>query len=125
MKAWYQCTNPIKAPMQDLKFLQNAIEYAQTDAVVSNAVLKNDVPVEEKREMGKALQAVEPNVKFSEDRVISNPVLLIGKTIRDFVSYKTKNFFVAFGLSSDFLRMDPSDWGKNEDYIDALEFCRD
>lgn len=145
VKAWFTCTNAIRAPNQDLNFLKDSSAYTSTDPKVAKAVLfkwKNhlwylapetvalaffdsDVSLEEKRNMVGRLQSTEPIIKLKDDRIISDPRLLLDKNLSDFVSYKTKNFFDAFGLASDFLHQDPSVWETNEDYQDALDVCRD
>lgn len=145
VKVWFACTNAIRAPNQDLNFLKDSIAYAETDPVVSEAILnkwKNhlwylapetvalaffdpDVSVEEKRNMVGRLQSAEPIIKLIDNRKILNPKLLQNNNLSDFVSYKTKNFFDAFGLISEFLELDPSLWETNGDYQDALDVCRD
>lgn len=145
VKAWFTCTKAILAPNQDINFLKDSIAYAKIDPAVSEAVLhkwKNhlwylapetvalaffdsDVSLEEKRNMVRHLQSPEPIVKLQDDRKISDPKLLQRNNLSDFVSYKTKNFFDAFGLTTEFLKHDPSIWETNEDYLDALDVCRE
>lgn len=146
IKVWYGSTTAIQAPNQDLNFIKDAIAFAETDQTASEVALskfKNhlwyltpettalaffdpDVPLEEKRKMVERLQSAEPIVKLAEYRkFLKNPRLLLHNTLSDFVSYKTKHFFVSFGLSSDFFEFDPSTWTTNVDYLDALECCRE
>lgn len=144
VKVWYGCPNAITAPNQDLQFVKDSIAYAETDAAVSNIVLskiKNhlwylapenvalaffdpSVSDEAKRKMIKCLQSSEPNVNLLENRRIANVEVLRSSSLSDLVSYKTKYFFTAFGLSACFLEKDPSLWEEDDDYEDALEFCR-
>lgn len=136
--------NAIRAPNQDIHLLKDSIAYAEIDRDVSEAVLKkwknhlwylalesmalaffdSDVSLEEKRKMVRHLQSTEPVVNLENDRKFSDPKLLLCNNLSDFVSYKTKHFFGAFGLSTEFLKHDPSIWEVNEDYQDALDVCR-
>lgn len=145
VKAWFTCTNAIRAPNQDIHFLKDSITYAETDPDVSEAVLRkwkshlwylapetmalaffdSDVSHEEKRNMVRRLQSTEPIVKLDDDRKFSDPKLLLYNNLSDFVSYKTKHFFDAFRLTTEFLKHNPSIWETKEDYQDALDVCRD
>lgn len=144
VKVWYGCPNAIEAPNQDFNFLEDLLTYATTDKELSNAVLNKfkthlwylsqetialaffdaSVSLEEKRNMLRNLGRQKPNIELVNGRTFSNPSLLMERTLSDFVSHKTKNFFVGFGLSSNFLSLDPLMWEENDEYKAAFEFCR-
>lgn len=126
-KAWFTCTNALRAPNQDLNFLKDSITYAKwknhlwylAAETVALFFFDSDVSLEEKQNMVGRLQSTEPITKLKDDRKISEPKLLLNNILSDFVSYKTKNFFDAFGLTSEFLQQDPSVWETNG-YIKML-----
>lgn len=144
IKYWYSCTNPIKAPNQDLNFICEAFEYEETDKIISGAIiekLKNhlwyltpgpaglgffdsNVSLEVKRKMVNRLNAMNPAVVFSNYRKHSDPKELVKCDLSDFISHKTKVFFSNFNISTDFFDIDPSDWENDDDYQSAFEFCQ-
>lgn len=113
IKAWYGCTNAIKAPMQDMNLLREAYEFAEIDRPVSQGIigkLQNhlwyltsqtvalaffdaDVSIEIKTKMVNQLKAKEPIVKLVDNRKHLNPQELLKLDLSDFVSHKTKYFF--------------------------------
>lgn len=118
IKAWYGCTNAIKAPNQDLNFLREAFEYAQINVNVSNAVVEkmknhlwyltplkvgmglfdSNVSLEVKRKMINRLKAKDPIVTFSEYRKYSNAKQLLNYDLSDSVSHQTILLFSYFQL---------------------------
>lgn len=144
VKAWFGCTNAISAPNQDYNFIKDAVAYAQTDAKVSEAVLKKmsnhcwylseeaialaffdpEVPREEKVKMAHRLQFTEPVIKLCNDRQLTTLNVVMNHNLSDFVSSNTEMFFARFGISFDFLHSDPSTWELNEDYQTGIEICR-
>lgn len=145
IKAWFGCTNAIEAPNQDYNFVKDAVAYAQTDSSVSTEILRkfkkhlwyltpetmalaffdSNVSLEKKRQMVESLQYREPVVKLENDRKLSEPEILVEHNLSDLISHKTKNFFTAFGLSSEFLEFDPSEWESHDDFQEARTFCHD
>lgn len=145
VKPWYQCTNAISAPLQDLNFIKNAINYASTDSAISTEILRkmtnhmwylseeavalaffdSDVSFEEKRKMVDKLQADKPNVSLKDGRTHSNLMEFKNYCLSDFVSKNTINFFNRFGLSTDFLQLDPPTWETSYEYEEGWSFCSD
>lgn len=143
VKAWFGCTNAIKAPNQDLSFIREAFEFEAIDKVASQAVIEKmqnhlwyltpetvglaffdpNVEIEVKRKMLSRLKSKDPNVNFSKYREFSNLKELVKCDLADFVSYRTKFFFSSFDLNIDFLELDPSVWKDNDEYETASDFC--
>lgn len=144
IKAWYGCTDAIKSPNQDLNFIRQAFQYKEIDKVVSDSVINkmknhlwylseelvalaffdSNISIDIKRKMVIQLQARDPSVSIVEYRKHTNPEQLLQCDLSDFVSHKTKCFFVKFDLCADFFDHDPSEWKDNEDYLTASDFCR-
>lgn len=144
IRAWIGCTNPINAPNQDFNFIRDSIEYAQIDAPVSAAILKkmnnhmwylsaepmalaffdSNVSLEQKRKMVERLAYDEPIIKVDQNRAVSKPQTFANHSLSDFISNKTNNFFVRFGLSPEFLEFDPSTWETNESFKEGRVFCK-
>lgn len=145
IRAWFGCTDAIEAPNQDYNFVRDAVAYVEIDSSVSTIILKKignhlwylsqetmalaffdpNVSLGQKREMIERLQFRDPIVKLLNGRKLTNPEILSEHNISDFVSHKTKNFFTSFGLSSDFLELDPSEWESNDEFLVARASCRD
>lgn len=145
IKPWFECTNAIKAPLQDLNFIKDSIKYADTDSAISKVILKKmsnhlwylaedcvalaffdaNVSSDEKRKMVKNLSSKEPVVKLKHGRTYSKMLDFQNYNIYDFVSQKTMTFFEKFGLSTDFLKQDPSTWDTSFAFDEGWTFCRD
>lgn len=130
IQQWFECTNALKAPNQDLNFLRKAVEYKNIDKVVSEAVCNkmqnhlwylmpetvaldffdSNVSIETKKKMVNRLKARDPIFSFVEYRKTTNVELLLQHDLSDFVSHKTKIFFTNFDICTDFFDHD------NEDY---------
>lgn len=145
LKVWFGSTSAISAPLQDLNFIKDMIQYSETDSEISAAIMKkmcnhlwynagftvalaffdSKVSYEEKRKMVKNLRSKEPVVKLVNGRKHSNLMDFQNYTLSDFVSDKTKGFFNQFGLSLDFLKLDPSTWETTFDFEEGWSFCQD
>lgn len=143
VKSWYGCTNAVSAPLQDLNFIKNAIEYS--DSAISAAILNkmknhvwylseeavalaffdHEVSFEEKRKMVEKLQSKKPVVNLKDNRSYSNLSEFKNYSLSDFVSEKTLIFFNQFGLSTAFLQFDVSNWESSFEFEEAWTFCRD
>lgn len=84
IKPWFECTNAINAPWQDLIFIKNSIKYADADSIISTTVLNkmsnhlwylskeaaalaffdSRVSFKDKRKMVEKLKSKAPNVKL-------------------------------------------------------------
>lgn len=145
IKAWFDSTNAVASPRQDLDFAKNSIEYAQIDAELSNGVLQKisthmwyltpetvalaffdpNVTVDEKKKMIQRLDSKEPVVKLLKGRTVKDPEELSLRNLSDFVSIETKLFFDRFHISREFLKLDPSTWDLNVEYQNGARICRD
>lgn len=144
VKAWFTSSLSIEAPDNDIQFIKNAIAYSKIDSTISNIILKkisnhlwylatetvafsffdNKVPISQKRKMVSALKKQEEPVKRFIATSLEIEKTFISKNVCDFVSSDTKNFFKRFGISTEFLHMDPSAWPRMDSYNDAVNICR-
>lgn len=124
IKPWFGCTNAIKSANQDLNFVRDAIKFAETDQVVSRAVIEKfqnhfwyltpqtvgmaffdeDVSIEIKRKMVNRLKATDPIVNFHDYRKHANLKELLNFDLSDFVSHKTNFLFTSFDIETDFFK---------------------
>lgn len=145
IQVWYGCPNAISAPNQDLNFIKNSITYAQTDQAISQILLQKignhmwylaeelvglaffdpTVSIAEKKKMAHCLKSTNAVVKVIGGRKVLNPENLLQYDLSDFVSIKTKNFFTRFGISTDFLKIDPENWELQESYLRGSIICHD
>lgn len=145
IRVWFGCTNAIAAPLQDLNFIKDTIAYAKTDSKVSEAVIKkmsnhlwyisektvalaffdSKVSFDEKRRMVQRLKSKEPVVNIRNNRNNINLLEFQKYNISDFVSERTKPFFDYFGLSTSFLKDDPSTWETNFEFEEGWSVCKD
>lgn len=141
VKAWFQTTSAPRAPRVDLNFIKDTIDYH--DAEISEIVLSkmcnhlwylsdeaagfaffdNEVPLDEKRRMVDALNKQRTHKKVLKCTENQLKTTYKDKQISDFVSSNTLKFFDRFGMSTGFLKVDPSQWGSNEEYMKSLEVC--
>jgi hypothetical protein len=85
-----------------------------SEVLVGFSFFDNEVTVEEKRLMVKALNESEGS-EVPPNRIIPLPEpALTG--LHDLVTKSTVRFFKILGLSEDFLQCDPSQWELNETY---------
>lgn len=144
VQAWFKCTNAVSAPLHDLKFIQDVINYSKMDSAVSTVVLKkishhlwyiseeavalaffdSKISLEEKRRMIKNLNCKQPRVEMIDGRHHLNVMDFSKYNLSDFVSEKTKDFFSSFGLPSAFLESDPTAWESSFDYQECWTFCQ-
>lgn len=144
VRAWFGCTNAIASPNQDINFMKDCIRYAQIDAPLSAKIVEkmgthlwylsheavalaffdSSVPLEEKRAMIGRLTSETPAVMLIDGRKLLHPENISQYNLSDFVSIKTKMFFVRFDISAGFLDSDPSTWASNAEFQKGLEFCR-
>ncbi|XP_053967780.1 uncharacterized protein LOC128869270 isoform X1 [Anastrepha ludens] len=142
---WFRCVDPIAAPQNDLKLIQDVIVYF--DKNVSNAWLhkiKNhlcylseeadglsffDGPIHShsKRKMVEAITSDNQKEDAIPKRVVAtmSEITLYGsKNINDFISSRTKTFFTRLGIETSFLESDPSTWQESEGYIAGKRICQ-
>lgn len=108
IKPWFECTNAVKAPLQDLEFVKDAIKYEKINSTISKAVLQkinnhlwylseetialaffdSNVSFQEKRNMVEKLKSPEPVLKLINGRNCSNLLQFPNLNLSDF-RYKT------------------------------------
>lgn len=144
VKVWFTCPLASEAPNNDLSFLKKLVDYESIDAKISEVALKK---------FSKHLWYLNPEtaaMAFFDERIslnIKNQMVIMlksvdkrsenlkrfeTKNIRDvynwnmasFVSSKSLQFFERFGINTDFLNLNPSEWCQNEDYQMGLRLVR-
>lgn len=145
IKVWFNSPSSIKAPLQDLNFIKNLLNYTTIDKDISHNATKkfcghlwylsaelcafaffdDAVPLETKRKMIHALNNDECSSELSTNaqRLIitaKNVNELLDKEIDDFICVNTKKLFKRFAINTIFLNEDPLKWANNEDYNKAL-----
>lgn len=142
-KAWFQCTSSIGAPLHDLTFIQDSIQYASIDKTSSEVVLKKisnqlwyisdetigfaffdpKVTNEMKKNMVTALKGKRKSIKRFEmkDKDMKK---FKHKVLSDFVSANTLKFFERLKICTDFLNVDPSQWNQRPDWRKGYETCK-
>ncbi|XP_057336674.1 uncharacterized protein LOC130675159 [Microplitis mediator] len=145
IKGWFSCPSAIKAPNQDLNFLQDLIKFKNIDVKISDVTAKkfanhlwylseeiaslaffdNSVPQEVKSKMVEAIKTKESQTdkkRIDVDR--GNLDLLCIKNISDFITKKSMTLFEQFELSSDFLNSPPSQWLSDQNYLTCLSLLQ-
>lgn len=138
VKAWFKCPIGAKAPNQELHFVKGIIAYREIDIKLSEAMLNKicnhfwylteealgfaffdeTIYLETKRKMVRSLysEGITKNCK----RIVASPSRILSsygsKTLDEFVTKNTTNFFHRFSISTDFLFCDPSQQPTREDY---------
>lgn len=145
VKIWFQSTKPIQAPRLDLSFIKDLKAYASVDPDSSSAALikfrtqswylseelvtlslfDTCVTDDEKRQIVERLNAQsEPNEESQMFRLII-PQLRMESisewSLNDFITENSINMFTRYGISTEFLNLDPSEWHTNEKYKTAQE----
>lgn len=95
-----------------------------SEETIALAFFDQKVSSEEKRKMVDNLNLDEPHLKLRSGRKVENQQNLLHSSLSDFVSKRTKGFFSRFGLSTEYLSLDPSEWEKDEKFQDNSSFCR-
>lgn len=118
IEAGYMATNSVSAPNTDLSFMKSINNYSQIDATVSQKVLNkmnnhlwylSDVAIglaffdhiltnNEKKKMVERLESTNATVKLINNRKMQTPTNIINRNLSDFVSIKSKQFFVRFDM---------------------------
>lgn len=142
LKAWFKCTNPISAPLQDLTFIKECSTYQ--NQMISSEILRKmqqhlwylseenvalafydyKVPIEVKRKMVNNLLLEHPIVKLENNRKIKQITSLLNSDLSEFVSKNTIEFFKKNNLSLEFLKMDLELWETNEEFQVQRKICK-
>lgn len=107
-----------------LKKIAPHLWYLSDEAVGFSFFDTSSVAIDIKRQMVDALQITAENKKRVEEDVESIKKNYKSKELNNFVTANTKNFFDRFGITTDFLNVDPSTWAEREDYNEGLDVCR-
>ena len=136
---WFKTPLPLIAPRTDLKLLQNL---AAEDSASSKAALnklKNHLWYLSEELVALAFfdSEVDPSIKKqmlanleregSEERclrVIVKEDEIKNKTLPDFVTKKTMDFFSILGIGTSFLSINPEDWHDNKEFLDTQELLK-
>lgn len=152
VKMWFQAPNAIKAPNEDLKFIQNIIKYKNIDIGISEKVLgkflkhlwylnpeqvcfclfDNNVSHETKGKMAKKILSYknldkdEGSARTIRVEVPANEAenFFQEVSLEKFVSAQSLALFKRFKIKCDFLTEDPKNWPNNEDYLKLQSFIR-
>ncbi|KAK3921457.1 Receptor-like protein 1, partial [Frankliniella fusca] len=139
LKPWFTATIAAIAPRTDLQLATDIINYTRSPAVadIAGAALKNhlwylhgvtvglaffdeEIPLNEKRDMVARLSCAPPQKVSPWRRYVLAPKssfsFLKSKSISDFVSTTTLNFFDVMKLDKSFLNEDPEKWPENPKY---------
>lgn len=143
IEAWFKCTDGISAPNQDLHFLKSSIAYSgineRISAIVSKRFSKHLWYLTEETV---ALAFFDPSVSNEEKKKMvenlsrpADPTILTEipedalpdfeqKSLSDFVTEKTLQFFNRFCISLDFVDENPSEWASLESYLEGSMISR-
>lgn len=135
VKAWFSCTDAIRAPNHDLNFMKDIYEYRKIDQEMSNLAVKKfsnhlwylsdetialalfdtQVSSDEKRKMARELLKYDcetdeekpPNTKRYQ--LLPNQISSFCEmSLHNFITPNTAAFFDRFNISKSFLTIDPS-----------------
>ncbi|XP_057336568.1 uncharacterized protein LOC130675093 [Microplitis mediator] len=143
--SWYSYPNPLKAPYQDLQFLQQLVKFKSINPKVSQVATKkftghlwylseelaslsffdDSISLETKLKMVQAIKNKESladnkRIKISEKDLD----LICDREMSDFITKKSTTLFQQFELPMDFLDLTPSEWQNDPNYIHCLEILR-
>lgn len=146
VKLWFNCTNPSKAPLQDLSFIKEIHEYRNFNKQISEIAIKkfckhlwylseecialtlfdDDVSYAMKQNIVEKIKNIDNCDKETENlkrvHVRSSEINeFIRKELHDFVTANTIDFFGRFGISPQFLQVDPLYWRDTETYQKAKD----
>lgn len=140
VRYWFQTPSATTAPRNDLALLCSLSSYPQkavgdaamtafgrhlwylSELLVGLSFFDDDVSVEEKRMMVRALRDKEGSQE-SPKRIpsFSEPST---KGLHDFITKSTLRLFRILELPDEFLQADPSEWPSHEDYLRSQAICR-
>uniref|UniRef100_A0A0K8VFP7 Uncharacterized protein n=1 Tax=Bactrocera latifrons TaxID=174628 RepID=A0A0K8VFP7_BACLA len=147
VEAWFCAPSAAKAPYLHFSVLSTLYKYQNIDSDISRVALQkiknhlwylspepialpffdSNLSSESKRKMVSALyreaDISEENTKKINVQINQIPEIM-NNGIKQFVSNKTRKFFTRFDISDEFLNIDPSQWHKNEDFINALNLVK-
>lgn len=142
VKYWYLSPSSISAPRNDLNLVKDILLYRKVNENIANSALSSfknhlwyineklialaffdpDVDFASKRKMQKNLSRPGSKVPLNRISVVMDKML--GKNVEDFVSSSTITFFKMLNLRSNFLKIDPSLWIDDPEYMEAQEIVQ-
>lgn len=138
IEAWYTSPLSAEAPYNYLKLVKKFEEYKVIDSELSSIAIKKiknhrwylvpecaalsffdeNIPTQTKKKMVEALSKENIFEKKIEKKFPPEKVnCLISENIDFFINSDLKHFFERFKLKTDFLKLDPSHWHENDEYI--------
>jgi hypothetical protein len=142
VRAWFQAPQAAAAPANDLELLKKMVSYADkqisdaavtaycrhlwylSESLVALSFFDPDVCLSIKRDMVKALNVEGSEKPLKRIAVDGSAATFSCKTLADFVTRKSRDFFDRLSIGSDFLEVDPCEWETRADYQAAAEFVR-
>lgn len=130
VKVWFTCHLATEAPGNDLSFVKELIYYESTDSKISQVALTKfskhlwylnpetaamaffyeKISLNIKKEMVIMLKSVDNASEKFKRFENKNKKDLYNSNIATFISSRSLEFFKRFGVSTDFLSLDPSEW---------------
>lgn len=149
-KAWFSATNAIEAPLNDINFLKKLVAYKIDDKLVAEIAIKKfinhlwylgeecaalsifdeRIHDEERKNIAQRLLL---NDEIPEEDESKNKLLLRFDDLEYFLSKdlpaqlitnKSNKILCRFGISQDFLHLDPVHWKHQETYIKGREIMK-
>lgn len=136
IEAWFTAPLTTRAPNHDLQFLRKLHEFKNIDPIISKATVgkminhlyfltpeccglsfyDETIDDEIKKKMVAALSR-EPLAECGKKFILKDIEEIKGKDISDFICKDTNKFFQRFGLSTNFLKLEPSKWLEDADFM--------
>jgi len=134
IKFWFQTTSAVSAPRIDLLFLKEIDKYSNDNKDISNVALNkflkhlwylsehniifalfdDGVSNETKRNMIQAMR--NPGVDYPLKKINVSTNLIRSKTLEDFVTANSRQFFTITGFPCNFLVKDVGQWSEDDEY---------
>ena len=95
-----------------------------SEELISLSFFDEAIPLEMKRQMVNALRkegSQTPQKRREKEFTLTD---LHNKTLADFVTSSSRNFFTQFSLPSSFLDVDPAEWSSRDDYKISSSFVK-
>jgi len=141
LKAWITAPMGVEAPLNDYRLMIELLRYPQevissatskklglhlwyiSEELVGLALFDTRVPVEMKRLMLAAMEDPAPDHPPKRPKVKSTAFLSSGG-LEQFCTVNTKRLFQLLVLPQAFLTKDPSEWEKEESFLEALKIVK-
>ena len=148
IKYWFVAERPEKAPNKDLNLMRDCHNFLSVNKLISNAVMKkilrhlwylnpqnaalaffdNDISVTERRKMVAKLDVSENNDDDEEGEEMKQVLIhnsevseVCEQGIDQFISSDTLKFFEKLNLNTEWIKRDPEEWEKDDQYNKSKE----